>query len=165
MQYTVEDVLKYVEEEDAKFIRLAFCDAFGVQKNISVMPGELKKAFEDGAPICAKEIAGFRGSPYAKLYLKPDPSTLAVLPWRPDSGRVLRMFCDVYTANGEEILSSTRNVLKKAVDAAKEAGIEFRFGSETEFYLFNKDETEIPPGFLMILQATWTLLRLTGVRT
>ena len=94
MQYTVEEVLKYVEEEDAKFIRLAFCDAFGVQKNISVMPGELKKAFEDGAPISAKEIAGFRGSPYAKLYLKPDPSTLAVLPWRPDSGRVLRMFCE-----------------------------------------------------------------------
>ena len=144
MQYTVEEVLKYVEEEDAKFIRLAFCDAFGVQKNISVMPGELKKAFEDGAPISAKEIAGFRGSKCAKLYLKPDSSTLAVLPWRPDSGKVLRMFCDVYTADGQEVASSTRNVLKKAVEEAKKEGIEFKFGSETEFYLFNKDEAGNP---------------------
>ena len=144
MQYTVEEVLKYVEEEDAKFIRLAFCDAFGVQKNISIMPGELKKAFEDGAPISAKEIAGFRGSKCAKLYLKPDSSTLAVLPWRPDSGRVLRMFCDVYTADGQEVASSTRNVLKKAVEEARKEGIEFKFGSETEFYLFNKDEAGNP---------------------
>ena len=53
MQYTVEEVLKYVEEEDAKFIRLAFCDAFGVQKNISVMPGELKKAFDHGIAVNA----------------------------------------------------------------------------------------------------------------
>ena len=137
MQYTVEEVFKYVEEEDVKFIRLAFCDAFGVQKNISVMPGELKKAFEDGAPISAKEIAGFRGSPYAKLYLKPDPSTLAVLPWRPDSGRVLRMFCDVYTADGQEILSSTRNVLKKAVDAANkdENGNPTRIPYDTAGYM------------------------------
>ncbi len=144
MQYTFDEMLKYVEEEDAKFIRLAFCDAFGVQKNISVMPGELKKAFEDGAPISAREIAGFRGSTSAKLYLKPDSSTIAVLPWRPDSGRVLRMFCDVYTADGMEYAASTRTVLKKAVECAKEAGIEFKFGSETEFYLFNKDEAGNP---------------------
>lgn len=144
MQYTVEEVLKYVEEEDAKFIRLAFCDAFGVQKNISVMPGELKKAFENGAAISAKKIAGFRESPSASLYLKPDSSTLAVLPWRPDSGRVLRMFCDVYTADGQAYPASTRNVLKKAVERAKEAGVEFKFGSEAEFYLFNKDEEGNP---------------------
>ncbi len=144
MLYTVDEVLKYVEEEDAKFIRLAFCDAFGVQKNISVMPGELKKAFEDGAPISAKEIAGFKCGNIAKLYLKPDPNTLAVLPWRPDSGKVLRMFCDVYTADGQEYMAGTRGVLRRAVDKAKKAGIEFRFGSETEFYLFTKDEAGNP---------------------
>ena len=101
MNTTFEDVMKYIEDEDAKFIRMAFRDAYGVQKNISVMPGELKKAFEDGIPIEAREIAGFGDCPYAALYLKPEADTLSVLPWRPDSGKVLRMFCDVYTPDGK----------------------------------------------------------------
>ena len=46
MKYSKEEVLQYVAEEDVKFIRLAFCDVYGVQKNISVMPHELKRAFE-----------------------------------------------------------------------------------------------------------------------
>ena len=148
MDYTIEEVLKYIEEEDVKFIRLAFRDAYGIQKNISVSPGEVKKAFDDGAPINARVIAGFEDCPYASLYLKPDPDTLAILPWRPDSGRVLRMFCDVYTPDGDVYLADSRALLKKAVDEAKSKGIEFRFGTEAEFYLFLKDDegkaTKIP---------------------
>ena len=148
MNYTFEEVMKYIEEEDAKFIRLAFRDAYGIQKNISVMPTEMKKAFEEGIPINARVITGFEACGFASLYLRPDPSTLAVLPWRPDSGRVLRMFCDVYTPDGKEYAADTRAILKKAVAKAKEAGVEFRFGTESEFYLFLKDEdgkpTKIP---------------------
>ena len=144
MRYTYEEVMKYIEEEDAKFIRLAFVDAYGVQKNIAVRPGEIKKAFEDGIPINARQIAGFEGCPYAALYLRPDSSTLSVLPWRPDSGRVLRMLCDVCTPEGDAYASDTRVILKEAVRKAEEAGVEFRFGSETEFYLFMKDEEGRP---------------------
>ena len=140
MDYSVDEVLKYIEEEDAKFIRLAFRDAFGVQKNISVMPGEVKKAFVEGAPFNAREIAGFENCPYAFMYLKPDASTLSVLPWRPDSGRVLRMFCDVFTPDDQVYDADTRAMLKAAVDKAKAAGISFRFGSEMEFYLFKNDD-------------------------
>ena len=70
MNYAIDEVMKYIEDEDAKFIRLAFRDAYGIQKNISVMPGEVIKAFEDGIPINAREIAGFEDCPYACLYLK-----------------------------------------------------------------------------------------------
>ena len=107
-----------------------------MQKNIAVMPGEVKKAFEEGIPINARAIAGFADSPYASLYLKPDPATLTILPWRSESGKVLRMFCDVCTPGGEAYASDTREILKKAVKKAREAGVVFRFGSETEFYLF-----------------------------
>ena len=148
MDYTIDEVMKYIEEEDVKFIRLAFRDAFGVQKNISVMPGEVKKAFEHGVPVNARVIAGFEDCPYPSLYLRPDASTLAVLPWRPDSGRVLRMYCDLFTPKGEEYPADTRFILKKAAACAREAGIEFRFGTESEFYLFRKDDegnpTKIP---------------------
>ena len=144
MNYTIDEVMKYIEEEDVKFIRLAFRDAYGVQKNISVMTGEVKKAFEDGAPINAEEILGFENSVHGALYLKPDPDTMSILPWRPDSGTVLRMFCNVFTPDGEEYASDTRAILKNAVKAAEEKGINFRFGTETEFYLFNKDDEGNP---------------------
>ncbi|MCR5793047.1 MAG: glutamine synthetase family protein [Lachnospiraceae bacterium] len=144
MNYSIEEVLKYIEEEDVKFIRLAFRDAYGIQKNISIMSGEVKKAFDEGAPINAKEIAGFMDCPYAALYLKPDPATMAILPWRPDTGKVLRMFCNVYTPDGDEYGLDTRNMLKAAIAKAREAGISFKFGSESEFYLFAKDENGNP---------------------
>ena len=144
MNFTESEVMEYIEEEDAKFIRLAFRDAFGVQKNISIMPSEVHKAFKDGIAINAKAIRGFEGSEEANLYLKPDPTTLSVLPWRPDSGRVLRMFCDVCTSDGTPFEADTRNILRNAVEEAKEAGIEFKFGSEMEFYLFKTDDESNP---------------------
>ncbi len=148
MKYTLEEALNYIKEEDVKFIRLAFRDAFGIQKNISVLSGELRKAVEFGSPINARAIAGFEDSPHPYLYLRPDLSTMAILPWRPDSGRVLRVFCDVYTPEGKEYESDTRRILKKAVEEAEAEGVEFRFGSEMEFYLFRTDEdgnpTKIP---------------------
>ena len=53
MTYSEKEIMEYIEEEDAKFIRLAFRDAYGIQKNISVMPSEIHKAFKDGIMISA----------------------------------------------------------------------------------------------------------------
>ena len=133
MDNGLEKILEFIEEEDAKFIRLAFRDAYGIQKNISVMPSEIAKACKFGIPINAREITGFRDSEESSLYLKPDPTTMAVLPWRPDSGRVIRLFCDVYTASGENFSQDSRYILKDAMEKAKKAGINFKFGSEAEF--------------------------------
>ena len=147
MSYTSEEILQYIEEEDVKFIRLMFRDAYGVQKNISVMPGELRKAFTDGIVINARRIDGF-SKECPELYLKPDASTLTILPWRPESGRVVRMFCDLYTPDGKPYEADTRVMLERAVAHAAEEGIEFKFGSKSEFYLFKLDDegnrTEIP---------------------
>jgi len=144
MQYSYEDVISYIEDEDVKFVRLAFRDAYGVQKNLSILSSEISKAFKEGIPVSAKEIAGVFDCPYASLYLKPDPDTMAILPWRPDSGKVLRMFCDMYTPDGEVYISDTRAILIDAVNEAASQGIEFRFGNETEFYLFNREEDGTP---------------------
>lgn len=144
MNYTPEEVMQYIEEEDVSFIRLAFRDVFGVQKNISIMPGEVKKAFSEGIGINTGDIEGFQGESSGRLYLSPDPSTLAVLPWRPDNGRVVRMFCDVVKADGTPYAVDTRAVLKNAVERAKKDRVEFRFGSASEFYLFRKDEEGKP---------------------
>lgn len=144
MKYSAQEVIQYVNEEDVKFIRLAFCDVYGRQKNISIMPGELPRAFEHGITFDASSIEGFSDERYSDLFLRPDPETLAVLPWRPEHGRVVRMFCTITKPNGELYECDTRSILKKAVADAKKAGVEFYFGPELEFYLFKLDEEGNP---------------------
>lgn len=140
MKYSKEEVLQYVVEEDVKFIRLAFCDVYGVQKNISVMPHELKRAFEYGIAIDASAIEGFEDEVHSDLFLHPDPSTLTVLPWRPEHGRVVRMFCNISYPDGTPYTNDTRSLLVKAVEEAKSLGYTFYFGAEMEFYLFRLNE-------------------------
>lgn len=140
MKYSVDEIMEYVREEDVKFIRLAFVDVFGRQKNISVMPHELERVFDAGAAIDASAIAGFGGEVHSDLFLRPDPSTITVLPWRPEHGRVVRMFCEVTRPDGSVFEADTRALLKQAVERAERQNIHFFFGSELEFYLFRTDE-------------------------
>ena len=144
MRYSKEEVMQYVREDDVKFIRLAFCDVFGNQKNISIMPEELPRAFEYGIAFDASAIAGFGDETYSDLLLHPDPSTLAQLPWRPEHGKVVRMFSAVTYPDGTPFECDTRSILKKAVEEAARAGYAFSFGSEQEFYLFELDENGRP---------------------
>ena len=144
MKYSKEEVLQYVREEDVKFIRLAFCDVFGKQKNISIMPEELPRAFEYGIAFDASAIAGFGDETRCDLLLHPDPETLMLLPWRPEHGKVVRMFTSISYPDGTPFECDTRSLLKKAVEDAKKAGYTFAFGAEQEFYLFELDEKNKP---------------------
>ena len=140
MKYSKEEVMQYVQEEDVKFIRLAFCDVFGKQKNISIMANELSRAFEYGIAFDASAIAGFGDESRCDLLLHPVPETLMPLPWRPEHGRVVRMFCSISYPDGTPFECDTRSLLKRAMDDAQKAGFEFLFGAEQEFYLFPLDE-------------------------
>lgn len=145
MKYSKEEVIQYIEEEDVKFIRLAFCDVFGNQKNISIMPQELTRAFTYGIAIDASAITGFGDENHSDLFLHPDTDTLMPLPWRPEHGRVVRMFCSITYPDGRLFECDTRSLLKNAVQSAADAGYQFFFGSEQEFYLFHLDEENDTP--------------------
>lgn len=146
--YSYDEVMTYCQEEDVKFIRLAFCDLTGRQKNIAIMPEELGRAFHYGISFDASAIPGFGDEVRSDLFLFPDPSTLSVLPWRSAQGQVVRMFCDIRRPDGSPFERDSRRLLKKAVEAAKEMGITCYFGAEFEFYLFrtgeNGEATRIP---------------------
>lgn len=144
MKYSAQEVLQYVQEEDVKFIRLAFCDVFGKQKNISIMPQELPRAFEHGIAFDASSVAGFGDESHSDLLLHPEPETLMQLPWRPEHGRVVRMFSSITYPDGRPFECDTRNILKEAVKEAEQQGLRFDFGAEQEFYLFTLDENGKP---------------------
>ncbi len=140
MKYSAQEVIQYVQEEDVKFIRLAFCDVLGRQKNISIMPQELPRAFEHGIAFDASSVAGFGDETHSDLFLHPEPETLTLLPWRPEHGKVVRMFSSISYPDGRPFECDTRTLLKDAIEEAGKAGYHFDFGAEQEFYLFNMDE-------------------------
>ena len=144
MKYSEEEVNQYAAEEDVKFIRLVFCDVFGRPKNISIMPGELSRAFSYGIAFDASAVPGFGDEAHSDLLLHPEPDTLKPLPWRPENGRVVQMFAGITYPDGRPFECDTRNLTKMAMDDAKKAGYAFSFGAEQEFYLFLQDEKGNP---------------------
>ena len=144
MIYTAREVYDFVRQEYVKFIRLAFCDVNGKQKNISITPDELPRAFSDGISFDASAIKGFGDEVGSDLLLFPVPSTLNILPWRSSHGNVIRMFCSMKYPDGTQFEKDSRMILQRAVDAAAAKGVSVQFGAEFEFYLFNTDEKGMP---------------------
>ncbi len=144
MSLNKADVLQFVAENDVKFIRLAFCDIFGVQKNIAIMATEIEKAFSHGIPFDASAVSGFMNVEDSDLLLFPDPDTLSILPWRPSQGRVVRLFCNIKYPDGRPFEGDGRTILANAVKRAGDMGFTLTIGTKCEFYLFERDETGHP---------------------
>ncbi len=144
MNTTTKEILNFTAENDVKFVRLSFCDPFGFHKNISILSEELEHAFEKGITIDGFAINGFESTSQCELKLFPIPSTLTVLPWRPDPGRVIRFYCDVKTTDGEKYDRDSRFILQKTLEKAAKHGYICKIGSNCEFYLFKTDENGEP---------------------
>ena len=136
-----QEIMDFLEENDVKFVRLAFPDLFGKLKNIAIQPDLIAEAFEQGIPFDSTAVGGFQASSETgDLMLRPDPETLCILPWRPQAGRVCRLLCDVQTPDGKPYEGDTRGILRQAKELANERGYSIRIGAECEFYLFEADE-------------------------
>ncbi|MCL2080728.1 MAG: glutamine synthetase family protein [Oscillospiraceae bacterium] len=144
MNATAGEVLEFVKENDVKFIRLGFCDLFGLQKNISIPSDDLESAFEDGVYFDAHSIRGFRDVTESDLLLFPDPATLTVLPWRPGPGRVARFYCDIKTPDRRAFILDSRYILRLVVKRCADMGFVCRIGADCEFYLFRAGEDGEP---------------------
>ena len=144
MKYSESEIRQYVAEEDVKFLRMTFFDLTGNQKNMSILPDALDRAFSAGIAFDASAIPGFGDELRSDLFLQPDTSTLCLLPWRPDHGRVARLFCRILRSDGTPFEGDSRALLQKAVNDAAAMGVSFAFGSEMEFYLFRRDENGEP---------------------
>ena len=142
--YTKEDIIRLVEEEDVEFIRLQFTDLFGNLKNIAVTASQLDRVLNNKCMFDGSAIDGFARIEESDMYLYPDLSTLEIFPWRPQQGKVARMICDVYRPNGQPFEGDPRYVLKRAVQQAEDMGYTFEVGPECEFFLFNTDENTMP---------------------
>src|SRR5881275_3692364 len=137
---TADDVKAIVEERNIRFIRFWFTDILGQLKSFSINKDELDDAFEGGMGFDGSSITGFNAIEESDMIAQPDPTTFAVLPWRPEEAGVGRMFCDVLTPERTPYEGDPRHVLRRAVERAGAMGFDtFNVGPELEYFLF-KDQ-------------------------
>lgn len=127
-----------------KFIRLQFTDILGVLKNVAITIEQLDKALDNELMFDGSSILGFARIEESDMYLRPDPKTFGVFPWRPREGGVARMICDVYNPDGTHFIGDPRHVLKEVLMEAAEMGYTMQVGPEMEFFLFNVDQDGHP---------------------
>lgn len=100
MHYTKDDIIRIVEEQGVRFIRLQFTDIAGSLKNVAITPSQLRKALDNECMFDGSSIEGFARIEESDMYLRPDLDTFVIFPWRPQQGKVARLICDVYTPEG-----------------------------------------------------------------
>ena len=136
-----EYVLRRAKELDVKFIRLWFTDILGSLKSFAITVEELEKALDEGMSFDGASIEGFARTDESDMVALPDPSTFALLPWRPrDHHAVARMFCDIKTPDGDPFVGDPRYVLRKTIQQANELGYHFYVGPQIEFFYFQNSE-------------------------
>ena len=134
---STEDVKAICAERDIRFIRLWFTDVLGQLKSFSVGVDELDDAMAGGMGFDGSSITGFNAIEESDMIAMPDPSTFAVLPWRPEEQGVARMFCDVVTPERTPYEGDPRHVLRRALARMEEMGFDtFNVGPELEYFLF-----------------------------
>lgn len=139
-----DDVRHLAKEMGVKFIRLQFTDIFGVLKNVAIPVDQLDKALAGELMFDGSSIEGFVRIEESDMYLRPDPSTFVVFPWRSEEGAVARLICDIYNPDGTPFAGDPRYVLRRAVERAAKHGYTMFAGPEAEFFLFHVDSDGRP---------------------
>ena len=142
--YTKQDIIQMVEEEDVEFIRLQFTDMFGMLKNVAITSSQLEKALDNQIMFDGSSIEGYARVEESDMFLHPDLDTFTIFPWRPQQGKVARIICDVYTADQKPFSGDPRYILKQQLEKAASMGYTFNVGPECEFFLFHQDENGQP---------------------
>ncbi|MEW6182211.1 MAG: type I glutamate--ammonia ligase [Bacillota bacterium] len=140
-----EDVLLAARDEGVKFIRLQFTDIFGILKNVAIPVDQLEKALANELMFDGSSIEGFVRIEESDMYLRPDPKTFVVFPWRSsENGAVARLICDIYNPDGTPFAGDPRYILRRAVERASRQGYSMFAGPEAEFFLFHIDSDGRP---------------------
>ncbi len=132
-------ILEQVRKDDIKLITLQFTDLLGVIKEIIIPSEDLEGALHDGVWFDGSSIEGFARIQESDLFLKPDVTTYAVVPWLTEDGRTSRFICDIYRSDGKPFEGDPRFILKQAAAQVVQDGFEYNVGPEPEFYLFRTD--------------------------
>jgi glutamine synthetase len=139
-----EYVLRTARDNDVKFIRLWFTDILGNLKGFAITVADLEDAIERGVGFDGSAIEGFARIDESDMRAFPDPTTFALLPWRPRQNAVARMFCDICTPRVEPFLGDPRYTLKRNLERLARLGFIYYVGPELEFFYLKSAQDPEP---------------------
>lgn len=140
----VAKVSREISEKEIKFVRLQFTDVNGILKNLSVSSKNIEYIFENGQSFDGSSITGYRPIEESDMVLFPDPSTFAVLPWRPKEKSSCRLICDIYLPSNERFEGDPRYILERALVKCREAGMSYVCAPELEFFIVKENDGGAP---------------------
>ncbi|NND73374.1 MAG: glutamine synthetase [Ilumatobacter sp.] len=145
MEQHREYVLRSVEERGVRLVRLWFTDILGNLKSLAISPAELDNALNDGMTFDGSSIDGFSRIQEADVLAVPDPDTFELLPWADPKSPEARIFCDIHNLDGTPFAGDPRQVLRRHIKAAHEAGLTFYVAPDIEFFYFEPPTAGAPP--------------------
>ncbi|HQL38221.1 MAG TPA: glutamine synthetase family protein [Anaerolineaceae bacterium] len=134
-----KEIIARIKEDGVKFVSFQFTDVTGSVKSVDMPVDRLAGAIQDGIWFDGSSVEGFARIQESDMHLRPDMDTYAILPWTPPELRRARLFCDIYTPDGEPFEGDPRGVLKRSLSRLKTRGMIFNVGPEPEFFLFKRN--------------------------
>jgi glutamine synthetase len=132
---TADDVRRIVAENGIEFLFAQFVDMHGKPSAKLVPAHHVDDLLSDGAGFAGFAAGDIgQGPDDPDMVAMPDPSTLTILPWRPN---VARLACDV-VVEGQEWPYCPRTILRRALARAATLGFELKIGAELEYFLLRR---------------------------
>ncbi|MCT2149738.1 type I glutamate--ammonia ligase [Dermabacter vaginalis] len=155
------EAVKFIEEEDVKFIDIRFCDLPGVMQHFNVPAKTFdEEAIAEGQLFDGSSIRGFQAIHESDMKLIPDLSTAYVDPFRDQKTLVIN-YAIVDPFTDAPYSRDPRTVAAKAEEYLRSTGIADTafFAAEAEFYIFDsvRYQTEANGAFYEIdsNEAAW----------
>mgnify|MGYP001829152095 FL=1 len=144
MQQRQDYVLRMVEERRVRLVRLWFTDVLGQLKSVAISPVELEAAFDEGVQFDGSAIDGFSRVQESDVLALPDPNSFQLM--APEGSEMTaRIFCDIANLDGTPFEGDPRQVLRRNLAAAADAGFEFMCAPEVEFFYLERPEAGAAP--------------------
>lgn len=161
-----DEVLKFIKDQDVRFVDVRFCDLPGVMQHFNVPAASIgAEFFTDGQMFDGSSIRGFQAINESDMKLIPDLETAYVDPFRAEKTLNINMsIVDPYT--DEAYSRDPRQVARKAEAYLRSTGIADTafFAPEAEFYIFDdvRFETKQNEGFYHIdsIEGAWNTGRI-----
>lgn len=127
------------EQLGIRYFLVSYSDLFGTARSKLIPTQAINEMSKIGASFAGFATWLDMTPADPDVFAYPDPGSLIQLPWKPEVGWLA---ADPWM-NGKPVEHAPRNVLKRQIATAAEAGHEMKTGVECEFFLISPDGSEI----------------------
>ena len=140
---TPEEALKFLKDNNIKWVDLQFTDLPGRLQHITIPASEFaEESFKTGfGKLDGSSIKGFTSIYESDMVLTPIPNTMALVPWNEG---IVRVITQVHWGGGKgRFERDPRYIAEEAERKQSEEGYVSYFGPELEFFIFDKVDLDV----------------------